>query len=126
MLIGTPVAFMLVRGKVRRRGLWMAFVLSPIVVPRMIIAVGLFYFFANVGLVGTSAGLILGHTVIAVPYVVLTMMAVLRNYDTRLDMAAHSLGAPPLQTLRYIPFHILGSGMLSSFFFAFATFFIMI
>ncbi|NYT37135.1 ABC transporter permease subunit [Allopusillimonas soli] len=121
MLIGTPVAFMLVRGNVRRPGIWMAFVLSPIVVPRMIIAVGLFYFFARVGLVGTSIGLVLGHTVVAVPYVVITMMAVLRNYDTRLDMAAQSLGARPWQTLRHVTFPILGAGMLSSFLFAFAT-----
>ena len=57
----------------------------------MIIAVGLFYFFARVGLVGTAAGLVLGHTVLAVPYVVMTMMAVLKNYDD----AARPRGAEP-------------------------------
>jgi putative spermidine/putrescine transport system permease protein len=87
----------------------------------MIIAVGLFYFFAKVGLVGTSAGLAIGHAVVAVPYVVMTMMAVLRNYDTRLDLAAQSLGATPWQTLRHVTFPILGAGLLSSFLFAFAT-----
>lgn len=121
MLIGTPVAFMLVRSQIRGKGFWLAFVLSPIVVPRMIIAVGMFYFFAKVGLVGTAIGLILGHTVIAVPYVVITMMAVLRNYDTRLDFAAQSLGATPWATLRFVTFPILGAGLLSSFLFAFAT-----
>jgi putative spermidine/putrescine transport system permease protein len=90
-------------------------------VPRMIIAVGLFYLFARIGLVGTSVGLAIGHTVIAVPYVVMTMMAVLRNYDTRLDLAAQSLGATPWQTLRHVTFPILGAGLLSSFLFAFAT-----
>ncbi len=63
----------------------------------------------------------LGHTVVAVPYVVMTMMAVLRNYDTRLDLAAQSLGAKPWQTLRHVTFPILGAGLLSSFLFAFAT-----
>ena len=91
------------------------------IVPRMIIAVGMFYFFARVGLVGTAFGLILGHTVVAVPYVVMTMMAVLKNYDTRLDLAAQSLGAGPWATLRHVTFPILAAGMFSSFLFAFAT-----
>lgn len=121
MLIGTPMAFLLARSQMRGKSFLLAFVLSPIIVPRMIIAVGMFYLFAKVGLVGTSLGLILGHTVISVPYVVMTMMAVLRNYDTRLDLAAQSLGARPLQTLRYVTFPILMAGLLSSFLFAFAT-----
>jgi putative spermidine/putrescine transport system permease protein len=121
MLIGTPAAFLLVRGRMRGKSLLLAFVLSPIIIPRMIIAVGMFYFFAKVGLVGTAFGLMIGHTVIAVPYVVMTMMAVLRNYDTRLDLAAQSLGATPWQTLRHVTFPILAAGLLSSFLFAFAT-----
>ena len=121
MLIGTPAAFLLVRGRLRGKSVLLAFVLSPIIVPRMIIAVGLFYFFSRIGLVGTSLGLILGHTVVAVPYVVLTMMAVLRNYDVRLDAAAQSLGAGPVDTLRHVTFPILAAGLLSSFLFAFAT-----
>ena len=121
MLIGTPAAFLLVRSEIPGKAAWLAFVLSPIVVPRMIIAVGLFYVFARIGLVGSAVGLILGHTVVAVPYVVITMMAVLRNYDTRLDHAAQSLGAGPIATLRYVTFPILSAGMFSSFLFAFAT-----
>jgi len=121
MLIGTPAAFLLVRANMRAKSAMLAFVLSPIVVPRMIIAVGMFYFFARVGLVGSTIGLILAHTVVAVPYVVITMMAVLRNYDTRLDLAAQSLGAGPWATLRFVTFPILGAGLMSSFLFAFAT-----
>lgn len=121
MLIGTPAAFLLVRANMRGKSAMLAFVLSPIVVPRMIIAVGMFYFFARVGLVGSTIGLILAHTVVAVPYVVITMMAVLRNYDTRLDLAAQSLGAGPWATLRFVTFPILSAGLMSSFLFAFAT-----
>lgn len=121
MLIGTPAAFLLARGKLRGKALMLAFVMAPIVVPRMILAVGLFYFYAHIGLVGTSLGLVLGHTVVAVPYVVITMMAVLRNYDVRLDQAAQSLGARPGATLRFVTFPILAAGLMSSFLFAFAT-----
>jgi len=121
MLVGTPVAFLLVRANLRGKSAMLAFVLSPIVVPRMIIAVGMFYLFARIGLVGSALGLVLAHTVVAVPYVVITVMAVLRNYDTRLDLAAQSLGASPWATLRYVTFPILGAGMMSAFLFAFAT-----
>jgi putative spermidine/putrescine transport system permease protein len=121
MLIGTPAAFLLVRSPVKAKSLMLAFVLSPIIIPRMIIAVGLFYLFAKVGLIGTSAGLAIGHAVVAVPYVVMTMMAVLRNYDTRFDLAAQSLGAKPWQVLRHVTFPILAAGLFSSLLFAFAT-----
>src|SRR5471032_2273715 len=121
MLIGTPAAFLLVRGGMKGKAAMLAFILAPIVVPRMIIAVGVFYFFAKIGLIGASFGLVLGLTVVAVPYVVITMMAVLRNYDTRLDLAAHSMGARPWATLRRVTFPILGAGLMSSFLFAFAT-----
>jgi ABC-type spermidine/putrescine transport system permease subunit I len=121
MIVGTPAAFLLARGRMRGKGLMLALVLSPLIVPRMIIAIGLFYLFSKVNLVGTSLGLILGHTLVTMPFVVMTMMAVLRNYDTRLDLAAQSLGARPWQTLRYVTFPILKTGLLSSFLFAFAT-----
>ncbi|SMG53602.1 ABC transporter permease subunit [Paraburkholderia susongensis] len=121
MAIGTPAAFLLVRGGLKWNAAFLAFVLAPIVVPRMILAVGVFYFFAKIGLVGSSIGLVIAHTVVAVPYVVITMMAVLRNYDVRLDLAAQSMGARPFTTLRRVTFPILGAGLMSSFLFAFAT-----
>jgi len=121
MAIGTPAAFLLVRGGLRWNAAMLAFLLAPIVVPRMILAVGVFYFFAKIGLVGSSLGLVLAHTVVAVPYVVITLMAVLRNYDQRLDLAAQSMGARTFTTLRRITFPLLSAGMLSSFLFAFAT-----
>lgn len=119
LLIGTPVAFAMVRGTLRGKTALLAFTLLPVVMPNMILAVGLFYLYARIGLVGTSLGLIIGHTVIAVPYVVLTVMSVLRNYDVRLDLAAQSLGARPLTTLRLVTLPIIGVGMISAFLFAF-------
>lgn len=121
MLIGIPAAFLLARAEIRGKTALLAFVLSPIVAPRMIIAVGLFYVFAELNLVGSALGLIIGHTVVCVPYVVMTMVAVLRNYDTRLDLAAQSLGARPIKALIHVTFPILAAGMFSAFLFAFAT-----
>ena len=119
MLIGTPVAFLMVRGQMKGKTALLAFTLLPVVMPNMILSVGLFYLYARIGLVGTNLSLIIGHTVIAVPYVVLTVMSVLRNYDTRLDLAAQSLGATPVRTLRLVTLPIVGTGMISAFLFAF-------
>lgn len=119
ILIGTPVAFLIVRSQIRGKTALLAFSLMPVVMPNMILSVGLFYLYAKIGLVGTNLGLIIGHTVIAVPYVVLTVMSVLRNYDIRLDLAAQSLGATPWVTLRLVTLPIIGAGMISAFLFAF-------
>jgi putative spermidine/putrescine transport system permease protein len=118
-LIATPAAFVLVRQQMRGKTATLAFVLSPLILPRMIIAVALFYLYARVGLVGTTFGLVLGHTVLAVPYVVITVMAVLKSYDERLDQAAATLGANGWQTLRRVTLPLIRPGIASAFLFAF-------
>ncbi|WP_211451878.1 ABC transporter permease subunit [Collimonas antrihumi] len=76
--------------------------LAPLIVPRIVIAVGLFYLFARLGLVGTNLGLAIGHTVLAIPYVVVTMVAALKRFDWRLDDAGRILGASAFGRLRTI------------------------
>jgi len=83
--------------------------------------VGLFYLFARMGLTGTDAGLVLGHTVLAIPYVVVTMAAALKRYDWRLDDAAKILGASSSARLRTVMLPILLPSMASAFLFAFLT-----
>jgi putative spermidine/putrescine transport system permease protein len=117
--IATPAAFILVRGQIRGRAVLLAFLLSPMILPHLIIAVALFYLYARIGLVGTSAGLVIGHTVIAVPYVVITVMAVLKSYDRRLDQAAATLGARPVSTLRRVTLPLIRPGLVSAAIFAF-------
>ncbi len=121
MLVGTPAAFVLARRELRARTAALAFILSPLIIPRMIIAVALFYLYARVGLIGTPLGLVLGHTVLAIPYVVVTVMAVLKTYDERLDQAASSLGASRLRTLWHITFPLIRAGLIAAFLFAFIT-----
>ena len=119
ILIATPAAFILTRHGFPGKNVVMAFVLTPLILPRMIIAIALFYLYARIGLVGTTFGLVLGHTVLAVPYVVITIMAVLKNYDERLDNAAATLGASHWRTLRYITLPLIAPGIVSAFLFAF-------
>jgi putative spermidine/putrescine transport system permease protein len=121
MVIGTPAAFVLARRSFPGKTAALAFVLSPLIIPRMIIAVALFYLYALVGLVGSPLGLVLGHTVLAVPYVVVTLTAVLKTYDERLDHAAWSLGASRLRTLWHVTFPLIRAGLVAAFLFAFVT-----
>jgi putative spermidine/putrescine transport system permease protein len=119
--LGTAAAFVLVRQRMFARIAILALVLAPLVLPRLIFAVALFYLYARVGLVGTILGLVLGHTILAVPYVVITVMAVLRTYDERLDQAAWSLGASKLRTLYHITLPQIRGGVVAGFLFAFIT-----
>ena len=119
--LGTAAAFVLVRQRIFARMAILALILAPLVLPRLIFAVALFYLYARVGLVGTILGLVLGHTILAVPYVVITVMAVLRTYDERLDQAAWSLGASRFRTLYHITLPQIRGGVVAGFLFAFIT-----
>jgi ABC-type spermidine/putrescine transport system permease subunit II len=121
MLIGVPAAFVLARQRLLGRTVALAFILSPLIVPRIIIAIAIFYLYAKIGLIGTSLGLVLGHTVLCVPFVVVTVMAVLKNYDDRFDHAAWTLGASKIQALRYITLPLIRPGLIAAFLFAFVT-----
>ena len=120
-LLGTAAAFVLVRQPIRARGAILTLILAPLVLPRIIIAVGLFYLYARIGLVGTILGLVIGHTVLAVPYVVITVMAVLKTYDDRQDQAAWSLGASRWRALLHVTLPQIRAGMIAAFLFAFIT-----
>jgi putative spermidine/putrescine transport system permease protein len=120
-VLGTAAAFVLVRRRLVGRTAIITLILAPLVLPRIIIAVALFYLYARLNLVGTLVGLVLGHTVLAVPYVVITVMAVLKTYDERLDQAAWSLGASKWRTLYHITLPQIRGGVIAGFLFAFIT-----
>ncbi len=121
MVLGTLAAFGLQRGLKRGNAWVLAFLLSPLIVPRIIVSVALFYLFSRLSLTGSTLGLVLGHTILAIPYVVVSVMAVLKNYDHRYDQAAWSLGASRLKTLRYVTLPLLRGGLVAAFLFAFVT-----
>lgn len=119
MVLGVPAAFVLARQRVIGKSVIISLMLLPMVLPHIIVAVGLFYLYAKVGLVGTNIGLIIGNTIFSLPYVVITVMAVLRNYDERLDQAAWTLGATRGVAFRRITLPLLKAGMVTAFLFAF-------
>jgi len=80
-----------------------------------------YFFYAALGMVGTFGGLILAHTTIGLPFVVITVAAALENYDPILTRAALISGASPLRTFFVVILPIIAPGVLSGALFAFAT-----
>lgn len=121
MVFGTLASLGLAQWKSRFKPLVLAVVLSPVVVPGVITAVGLYFFFAPLGLTGSYAGLILAHTALATPFVVITVSATLQGFDMNLARAASSLGASPLTVFRRVILPLILPGLASGALFAFAT-----
>ena len=121
MVLGTLAALGLAQWKSRFKPPVLAFVLSPVVVPGVITAVGLYFFFAPIGLTGSYLGLILAHTALATPFVVITVGATLQSFDMNLSRAAVSLGASPLYAFRRVILPLIMPGLASGALFAFAT-----
>ena len=71
--------------------------LLPLVLPVIVLAVGLFLFYVPLHMLGSSLGIVLGHSVLAIPYVTVIVAATLKNFDERLEWAAMSLGASRVQ-----------------------------
>ena len=95
------------------------FMLIPIIVPTIVQALAMYRFWIDLGIMDTYFGLILAHTLIAVPYVVITVSASLANFDVRLEQAARNLGASTSQTIRWVIMPSIMPGMLSGALFAF-------
>ncbi|MBC8719610.1 ABC transporter permease subunit [Ochrobactrum sp. Marseille-Q0166] len=120
-VLGGLAALALSRSSSRLNGLIFGLMLAPMIVPRIVIAVGLFYLLAQIGLVATDTGLVIGHTLLALPYAFITIGSVLKNYDWRLNQAAETMGAGKLTVLRLITIPLLRGGLLSAALFAFVT-----
>jgi putative spermidine/putrescine transport system permease protein len=102
LICGTTAAYVLVRGQYIGRRAIEANIIAPMIVPSIITAVALYIFFARAGLLGSFGGLILGHTVLIVPYVVLVMQSAIRGFDQRIEQVAATLGASRWQVLTKI------------------------
>ncbi|BCQ35872.1 MULTISPECIES: ABC transporter permease [Erwinia] len=120
-VLGVLASMGLVRGEFRGKGIVMAIIISPMVAPVVIIAVGMFFFFAKLSLLNSYLGLVLAHALLGVPFVVITVVAVLKSYDTTLSRAAASLGASPLLTFRKVTLPLIAPGVFSGALFAFAA-----
>jgi putative spermidine/putrescine transport system permease protein len=96
-------------------------ILSPLIVPVIVVAIGIYYAFAAYGLVGTPIAMVLAHTCLAVPFVVTSVSASLSGIDPRLEQASLSLGATPAGTFFQVTLPLIRPGVLVGALFAFIT-----
>jgi putative spermidine/putrescine transport system permease protein len=119
--LGTLAALGLARGNLPFRATIMAVLISPMIVPIIISALGMFFFYAKINLLGTLPGLVLAHTALATPFVVITVTATLSSFDRTLMRAGESLGASPSTVFFRVVMPLILPGMISGALFAFGT-----
>lgn len=119
--LGTLAALGLSRSDFPFRTTVMGLLISPMIVPLIISAAGMFFFYSRIGLQGTHIGVILAHAALATPFVVITVTATLTGFDHSLTRAAASLGSSPTHTFFHITVPLITPGVISGALFAFIT-----
>ncbi|WP_434620103.1 ABC transporter permease [Tabrizicola sp. M-4] len=129
-VLGTLAALGLSRPEMPYRRVVMAILISPMIVPIIIIATGLFFFYSNpCSIIGTECGrltstylgVILAHTTLGIPFVIITVTATLSGFDQSLIRASASLGASPSRTFFKVIMPLILPGVVSGALFAFVT-----
>jgi putative spermidine/putrescine transport system permease protein len=120
-VLGTVAAVGLAGENMPLRRSITALLLSPMIVPLIIVAAGMFFFYTRFNLVGTYTGLIIAHAALGVPFVIITVTATLSGFDRSLYQAALSMGASPLKAFRDVVIPLIRPGVISGALFAFVT-----
>ena len=119
--LGTLAAIGLSQSTMPFKGAIMAILISPMIVPLIISAAGMYFFYSRIGLQGTYAGVILAHAALGTPFVIITVTATLVGFDKSLTRAAASLGAGPVRTFFRVQMPLILPGVISGGLFAFIT-----
>jgi len=120
-ILGTIAALGLSRATMPFRAFFMGFLISPMIVPLIISAAAMYFFYSSVNLAQTYVGVVLAHTALGTPFVVITVTATLVGFDQSLIRAAHNLGASPTVTFFKIIMPLILPGVISGGLFAFIT-----
>jgi putative spermidine/putrescine transport system permease protein len=118
---GTLAAVGLSQSHVPFRGAIMAVLISPMIVPLIISAAGMYFFYSRLGLQGTFAGVVLAHAALGTPFVIITVTATLIGFDKSLVRAAANMGAGPVRTFFKVQMPLIVPGVISGGLFAFIT-----
>jgi ABC-type spermidine/putrescine transport system permease subunit II len=121
LVLGGLAAYGLVRGRFFGRIALQSNFVAPMVIPSVITAVALYFALARAGLLGSFAGLLLGHTLLGVPYVVLIMSVAIRSFDSRIEDVAFTLGASWFTMFRRVLVPNLLPSTAAAWIFAFVT-----
>ena len=119
--LGTLASFSFVRGRFRGKQLLYPVIISPMVIPSILFAIACYFFFAKLRIIGSEIGLVIAHTVLAIPFVVINVSASLKSYNVNLERAALNLGANPIQAFFRITLPSIRPGIVAGALFAFIT-----
>ena len=119
--IGTMAAYGLVNSSARISKILFPIFISPMMVPIILVAIGLFYFFVQFKLVGSVLGLVIGHSLVALPLVLIIVFSALKNYDMNQEKVARSLGAGRFRAFREITLPQIKFSIISASLIAFLT-----
>ena len=119
--IGTMAAYGLVNSSSRTSKILFPIFISPMMVPIILVAIGLFYFFVQFKLVGSVLGLVIGHSLVALPLVLIIVFSALKNYDMNQEKVARSLGAGRFRAFREITLPQIKFSIISASLIAFLT-----
>jgi putative spermidine/putrescine transport system permease protein len=121
IVLAVPGALALSRHRFRGREAVMAFFLSPLMIPHVVLGLAFLKYYTSIGLVGTYAGLVIAHIVLVMPYALRLVLSSATGMDPSLERAALSLGATPLRTFRRIVLPLILPGVVSGWVIAFIT-----
>lgn len=119
LLIGISAAYGLARSDFPGKKAVVVFLLSPLFVPSIVIALGLYIYFGQLHIVGTTEGLILAHALITIPFVIVTVSSGLRQVDPVLERAAHIMGASRLEAVVKVTLPLIRPSIIAAALFAF-------
>ncbi len=119
LLVALPAAFGFVRYQFRGKSALNLLMMTPIIVPAVVSALGYYGFLSLMRLVGTHLGMIIAHSVLSIPLAFLVIAAALKGFDRNLERAAMNAGAGPLRTFFWVTLPILRPGILIGALFAF-------
>jgi putative spermidine/putrescine transport system permease protein len=119
--LGTIAALGLSKPYMPYKNAIMALLISPMVVPLIISAAGMYFFYSSLGLTSTFPGIILAHTALGTPFVIITVTATLVGFDQTLVRASANLGADPTTTFFKVIMPLIAPGVISGALFAFIT-----
>lgn len=117
--LGAMCALALARGRLPGARVLTAFFMSPLMLPAILTGLALFQVLLLSGVGRPVWGLVMGHTLVAVPYVLRTTLAVLANFDTKVEEAAASLGASPVRVFFEVTLPLIRPGVIAGGIFAF-------
>ncbi len=113
VILGTMASYALARLQFKGRGLIQSFILSPLMIPQVVLGIALLYVLTIMGINGTLIALVIGHMIVCFPYVVRTVSVSVSNLDPSLERASMNLGASPLQTFRKVTVPLIKPGIIA-------------